>query len=48
MRKRFKLKKRSCPLCKPHKMHRDKRWKPKEEVLLKEYEDGKESFKRER
>jgi hypothetical protein len=30
MRKRMKLKKRSCPMCKPHKMGHDCRWKPKE------------------
>jgi hypothetical protein len=29
-RKRMKKKKRSCPLCKPHKMGGDNRWKPKE------------------
>lgn len=31
MRKRYKLKKRSCALCKPHKMHWEKRWKIKEQ-----------------
>jgi hypothetical protein len=26
MRKQYKLKKRSCKMCKPHKMGWDKRW----------------------
>ena len=26
MRKQYKLKKRSCPMCKPHKMGWEKRW----------------------
>ena len=26
MRKRYKTKKRSCPMCKPHKMNGAKRW----------------------
>lgn len=30
MRKMYKKKKRSCPMCKPHKMHGAKRWKYKE------------------
>ena len=30
MRKRLKKKKRSCSLCKPHKMHAANRWKVKE------------------
>jgi len=30
MRKRLKRKKRSCPLCKPNKMHGANRWKTKE------------------
>jgi len=38
MRKRLKLKKRSCALCKPHKMHWATRWKPKELAALKEFE----------
>ena len=38
MRKRLKKKLRSCALCKPHKMGRDNRWKPKEAALLSEAE----------
>lgn len=38
MRKRYKKKKRSCPLCKPHKMKIEKRWNVKEEQKLKEFE----------
>ena len=30
MRKRIKKKKRSCPLCKPHKTGGSNRWKAKE------------------
>lgn len=30
MRKRLKLKKRSCAMCKPYKMHGSNRWSPKE------------------
>ncbi|MEW6107963.1 MAG: hypothetical protein AB1632_02170 [Nitrospirota bacterium] len=30
MRKRYKIKKRSCGLCKPHKKGWDKRWKVKD------------------
>ncbi|MEW6740897.1 MAG: hypothetical protein AB1325_13460 [Nitrospirota bacterium] len=30
MRKQYKKKKRSCKLCKPHKMGIEKRWKPQE------------------
>ena len=35
MRKRLKLKKRSCKFCKPFKMSWENRWKPKEEFKLK-------------
>lgn len=38
MRKRYKKKKRSCPLCKPHKTKGEKRWKPGEEERLKRAE----------
>lgn len=38
MRKHFKLKARSCMMCKPHKMHRAVRWKPKELQELKRWE----------
>lgn len=41
MRKRYKNKLRSCPLCKPHKTNGAKRWKIKEEFLLKEFEKEK-------
>ena len=30
MRKRYKKKKRSCPMCKPHKMEWEHRFKKKE------------------
>ncbi len=38
MRKRFKMKKHSCGLCKPHKVGGANRWNAKELVLLKIYE----------
>jgi hypothetical protein len=38
MRKRAKRKRRSCALCKPHKMAGDNRWPPAERVRLAEYE----------
>ncbi len=38
MRKNYKKKKRSCKLCKPHKMKMERRWSPKELSLLKEFE----------
>jgi hypothetical protein len=38
MRKRFKLKKRSCALCKPFKMGWQKRFKDKDLQSLKEFE----------
>jgi hypothetical protein len=41
MRKRGKLKKRSCALCKPHKMKWDNRWKHKEHISLKVWEKDK-------
>jgi hypothetical protein len=41
MRKRLKKKKHSCALCKPHKMGWGNRWKPKELVRLKEFEQMK-------
>lgn len=34
MRKRYKLKRRSCALCKPHKRGWDHRWKAKEQQRL--------------
>jgi len=36
MRKNCKKKKRSCKLCKPHKMGIEKRWKAREMEKLKE------------
>lgn len=42
MRKQFKIKKRSCALCKPNKIGWAKRWKDKELMLLKEFEFEKE------
>ena len=41
MRKRYKKKLRSCPLCKPHKMKKAKRWTVREESDLKEFEKNK-------
>ncbi len=38
MRKALKLKRRSCALCKPHKMHSANRWKARERMLLREFE----------
>ena len=38
MRKRYKKKEQSCPMCKPFKMKKAKRWKLREEFKLKEYE----------
>lgn len=42
MCKRNKKKKRSCALCKPWKMNGANRWKHKEDILLREFERGKE------
>lgn len=38
MRKRYKLKKRSCTTCKPHKMNGANRWKVKELDFIKRSE----------
>jgi len=38
MRKRYKNKKHSCKLCKPHKTSGANRWKNKEYAKLKEFE----------
>ena len=38
MRKRFKMKRRSCAVCKPFKMGVVKRWKSRDEILLREFE----------
>ena len=44
MRKRFKLKKRSCPICKPYKMGWIKRWNNKELAKIKEFEKLKQNL----
>ena len=41
MRKNYKRKRRSCALCKPHKVGWDKRWKPKEAARRMEMEHEK-------
>ena len=38
MRKRYKNKKRTCVLCKPHKRGMSNRWKNKDEQELKMWE----------
>ncbi len=38
MRKQLKRKKRSCALCKPHKVGWEKRWKPRDAERLKRFE----------
>jgi hypothetical protein len=38
MRKQLKRKKRSCALCKPHKVGWERRWKPREAEKLKRFE----------
>lgn len=38
MRKRYKLKKRSCALCKPNKMNWDIRWTNRDLFLLRAFE----------
>jgi hypothetical protein len=37
VRKMYKNKKRSCPLCKPHKRGYTNRWKEKEKAELKRF-----------
>jgi len=44
MRKRLKKKKRSCALCKPHKMRGANRWKAKEFAEIREFEKIKNAF----
>jgi len=44
MRKKLKKKRRSCRLCKPHKMGIENRWKPKEEQALRVWEREKKSL----
>jgi len=41
MRKRTKLKKHSCALCKPHKMSMCSHWKFKDLEMLKSFEKNK-------
>lgn len=38
MRKQYKKKKRSCPICKPHKTGATNRWKNKERAKMKSAE----------
>jgi hypothetical protein len=38
MRKRYRKKRRSCGVCKPDKRGISKRWTPRDEVLLKDFE----------
>lgn len=42
MRKRLKKKKRSCALCKPHKMKWQNRWNAKDFFSLKIFEKQKQ------
>ena len=44
MRKRYKIKKRSCGVCKPHKKGGAPRWDNRELVRLKEYERERQSY----
>lgn len=44
MRKRYKEKKESCGLCKPHKKGWQNRWKEREKEQLKEYEKQKQKI----
>ena len=41
MRKRYKKKLCCCAMCKAHKRGKSKRWKIKDEALLKEFEKKK-------
>jgi len=45
MRKRYKLKKRSCTICKPWKMNIEKRFKLKELDAIERFEKEKLAFK---
>ncbi len=38
MRKRYRRKRRSCPVCKPGKTGHSNRWLSQEEALLKRFE----------
>jgi hypothetical protein len=44
MRKQLKKKKRSCALCKPHKVGWDNRWKVKEREAIKRFEKDREEL----
>ena len=46
MRKRLKLKRRSCKMCKPHKMGLARRWKNREESSRVEFEKQAEKIKK--
>lgn len=48
MRKHHKVKKRSCPMCKPHKMGWETRWKPQDLAALEEYEKERDASLRHR
>lgn len=41
-RKRLKKKRRSCAMCKPFKMRGAIRWKPRDQFLLRLYEQDKD------
>jgi hypothetical protein len=38
MRKQLKMKRRSCAMCKPHKMGWERRWTPREVADLRRFE----------
>lgn len=38
MRKQYRIKQRSCGLCKPHKRGMAERWKPQEQQAMREAE----------
>lgn len=44
MRKRFRIKKHSCGLCKPHKIGWSNRWNYEEFTKMKEFEKEKRRF----
>lgn len=45
-RKRRKLKRCSCHMCKPHKMQWGCRWKPREEAAIRESEQYHQEYTR--
>ena len=44
MRKRFKKKRHSCKMCKPHKMCLAHRWNPRDMQRLKEFEKERKQY----